>query len=89
MNFLVTLIEKEKEDLDKKTIEYVIKYLYKEGHMSYTVQYHYEIYQFYSKALAHYESIGLQKKCAFIDTCQHFDIGKTNLYDIIKAHSAK
>jgi hypothetical protein len=42
MNFLVNLVEKENTELDKKTIEYVIKYLNKEGYISYTVQYYWD-----------------------------------------------
>ncbi len=86
MNFLVNLIEKENPHLDKKTIEYVITYLNKEGHIVYTVQYYYDIFQFYSKSLDHYTTLGLQKKCARIDTCDHFKISEPHLYRIIRIY---
>jgi hypothetical protein len=86
MNFLVNLVEKENTELDKKTIEYVIKYLNKEGYISYTVQYYYDIFEFYSKSVDHYKGLGLQKKCAMIDTCEHFKISEPHLYRIIRIY---
>lgn len=89
MKYLIELVQKEKPDVDKKTLEYVISYLYKEGHISSTVQDHYDIYEFYIKALQHYTNLGLQKKCATQDTMIHFKISQSHLYRIIDAFSQK
>lgn len=89
MNYLIELIKKENPEAESRTVEYVISYLMKEGHIVYTIQYHFDVYDFYSKALSHYESIGLQKKCAFIDTLDHFGLKKSQLYNIINEFSKK
>jgi hypothetical protein len=87
--YLVEIIKDKKPEVDVKTVEYVISYLMKEGHMSYTVEYHYDIFTFYKKCLEHYESLGLQRKRVVMDTCEHFKIKKTHLYNIINNFSTK
>ena len=85
MKYLIELVQKEKTDLDKKTVEYVVTWLLKEGHIVYTVEYHYDIYEFFNKALTHYTEIGLQKKCAVQDTMIHFKVSQRHLYRILKS----
>lgn len=85
---LVDNVLNSKENLDKKTIEYTIKYLEVNNLVSFRVDYHHDIYVFYKKALAHYLDLGLSKKAAKIDTMIHFDISKNTLYRIIKSHQA-
>lgn len=87
MRYLVDLIKEKRPDADDSTIEYIISFFIKEGYISYTVQYHYDIYQFYVKAVEHYASIGLKKKCALIDTQDHFKIKRSHLYNIIRNFS--
>jgi hypothetical protein len=89
MKYLVELVKKNKPDVEDSTLEYVVSFLIKEGHLSYTIQYHYDIFDFYTKALERYNELGLQKKCAFIDTTEHFKIKKSQLYNIIKQFSKK
>jgi hypothetical protein len=89
MTYLVELIKEKQPEIDKNTVEYVLTYLIKEGHLSYTIQYHYDIYSFYKKCLEHYESLGLQRKRVVADTCEHFKIKKTHLYNIINNFSTK
>lgn len=84
MRYLVELIKDKNPQAD---IEYTVLFLMKEGYLSYTVQYHYDIYEFYQKAIEHYKTLSLPKKCAFIDTLQHFKIKKSQLYNILKEHS--
>lgn len=84
MKYLVEVIKGKNPEVEEKTLEYVITYLMKEGHISYTVQYHFDIYDFYKKAVEHYRGIGLSKKCAIQDTCEHFKITDRWIYRIIK-----
>ncbi len=83
MIYLVELIKETKPEIDSNAIEYVVSFLIKEGHLSYTVQYHFDIYTFYIKSLEHYKTLGLPRKSAFIDTREHFKISERNLYRII------
>jgi hypothetical protein len=89
MRYLVELVKEQTPDVPEKKIEYIITYLMKEGHISYTVEYHWDIYQFYIKSIEHYKSLGLKRKCAFIDTLDHFKISERTLYYIIKNFTAK
>jgi AraC-like DNA-binding protein len=84
MKYLVELVQKEQPEVPHDKIEYIISYLTKEGYLSYTVQYHYDIYDFYLKAKEHYKNLNLEKKCALIDTVDHFKISERHLYRIIK-----
>jgi hypothetical protein len=84
MTYLIELIKDKKPEVDVKTVEYVVNYLIKEGHISYTIQYHYEIYDFYNKCLTHYKNLNLPSKCAMQDTCQHFDITEQWIYKLLK-----
>jgi hypothetical protein len=84
MRYLVELIKEKEPEADIKTVEYVVSFLMKEGHMSYTVEYHYEIYSFFNTCMEHYKSLGLAKKCAISDTCEHFDITEQWLYKLLK-----
>jgi uncharacterized protein (DUF608 family) len=82
--YLVKLIKDKKPEVDVKTVEYVITYLMKEGHMAYTVEYHYEICDFFKKCVDHYKTLDLPIKCAVQDTCQHFGITERWIYMLLK-----
>jgi hypothetical protein len=87
MKYLVELIKKKNPEESTQSIEYVVNYLVKEGYISYTVQYHWDIYDFYSKLIVHYKGLNLPKKCAILDTCEHFKLSKAHLYRIINNFS--
>jgi hypothetical protein len=89
MNFVYELIHKEKPEISKENFEYIVSTFNNFGAINYTVQYHYEIYKFYNELLQHYSSINLNKKCAIVDTMQHFKISRGYLYMIIKKFSEK
>jgi hypothetical protein len=89
MKYLVELVQKEQPEVPYEKIEYIISYLTKEGYISYTVQYHYDIFDFYNKAVDHYNSLGLHKKCAVLDTMEHFRISESWLYKIIKTFTVQ
>lgn len=84
MTYLVELIKEKNKEVDEKTVEYVVSYLIKEGHLSYTIQYHYEVIQFFKKCVEHYKSLDLPVKCAVQDTCQHFSVSESWIYKLIK-----
>lgn len=88
MNFVYELIKKENPDIPKEAVEYVLTFLAKRGVLSYTLQYHYEIYDFYIKLVEHYKSLNIDKKSAFFDTMQHFNISMGFLYKIINEFSS-
>jgi hypothetical protein len=82
MRYLVDLI---KDKNPEATIEFTVSFLMKEGYLSYTVQYHFEIYEFFKKCSDHYKEIGLSNKAAIADTCEHFKTSERTLYRIRKA----
>lgn len=67
-----------KYNIDEETVKQLIK----DGVVSWTYDYHYDIYRFYCDLIDNYSGQKKAKTYAMIDTCLHFNLSRTHFYRI-------